>query len=123
MYLVIDNSLNEKIIFHTSLNTKWVQHDFDRTDKGLLSLVDDLLKKMEIGLSDLQGIAVVVGVGKFTATRIATTVANTLALTLKIPVLGVEAFSDNIGSRLAQTPVGIYISAQYSAPANIGGKK
>ena len=123
MYLVIDNSLNDQIVFHTCLNTKWVQHNIERTEKGLLDLIDGLLKELKLGLSDLQGIAVVVGAGKFTATRIATTIANTLALTLKIPVLGVNEFNENLASQLATTSVGIYISALYSAPANIGGKK
>lgn len=123
MYLIIDNSQNDQAVFYTSLNTKLVHHSIERKDRGLLDLINDLLKQLKLSLNDLQGIAVLIGVGKFTSTRVATTIANTLGLALKIPVLGIEVVDDNIIKQLQQTPVGIYISAQYSAPANIGVKK
>jgi tRNA A37 threonylcarbamoyladenosine modification protein TsaB len=123
MYLLIDNSLNDKIILHCCLNTDWVQCEFDRDERSLLEIVEQLLLSKNKKLSDLQGLATIVGKGKFTATRIATTLANTLSFALKIPVLAVEDFYPNIIKDIQASPVGQYVSAQYSAPANIGGVK
>lgn len=123
MYLLIDNSFNDKIIFHYCLDTDWVQYEFVRDDRNLLLLLDQLLVDQSKKLTDLQGLATVVGKGKFTATRIATTLSNTLSFALKIPVLAVEDFYPNIIKDIQASPIGQYVSAQYSAPANIGGVK
>lgn len=123
MYLLIDNSFNDKIIFHYCLDTDWVQYEYIRDDRNLLLLINQLLIDQSKKLTDLQGLATVVGKGKFTATRIATTLANTLSFALKIPVLAVEDFYPNIIKDIQASPIGQYVSAQYSAPANIGGVK
>lgn len=124
MYLLIDNSLDDKIIVHDCLDTVWAQHDFNRDEQGLLVIVNELLLDEGKKLADLRGLAVVVGKGKFTATRIAVTLVNTLAYALKIPVLAVDDWSENIQKDIQASPIGQYVSAQYSAPANIGsGKK
>ncbi|MFA6423748.1 MAG: hypothetical protein WCV83_00345 [Candidatus Magasanikbacteria bacterium] len=123
MYLLIDNSLDDKVVFHYCLDTKWVQREFDRTEQIILGLLEQLLLEENKQLSDLRGLAVVVGKGKFTATRIAVTIANTLAYSLQIPVVAVDGWTENLKKNIQASPVGQYVSAQYSAPANIGGVK
>ena len=125
MYLLIDNSEMEKINFYYRLNTKWVQAIFE-TDKkkSLLGAIDKLFKKLGVKPSDLQGIAVVMGKGGFTAARIAATVANTLAYALGIPVAAVDsADADIVDSAISRAQAGRYISAKYSGEAHIGKKK
>lgn len=123
MYLVIDNSGDNQVSFYAFLNTKWVQGFVDLEHKSLLSALTKFLSSVDKQLVDIEGIAVVVGIGKFTATRVATTMANALALSLKIPILAIDQFNENLDQHLAQTRKGIYISARYSAPANIGIKR
>lgn len=122
MYLLIDNSSNDKILVHYCLDTKWAQREFNK-DNDLLVSIDQLLSDDAKQLSDLRGLAVVVGKGKFTATRIAVTVVNTLSYALQIPVLAVGDWYENLIKDIQASPVGQYVSAQYSAPANIGGGK
>lgn len=123
MYLLIDNSPNDKIILHYCLNTDWVQREYDRDEKSLLEVVELLFVSENKKMSDLRGLAVVVGKGKFTATRIATTTINALSFALKIPVLAVAEWYPDIIKDIQVSPIGQYVSAQYSAPANIGGLK
>lgn len=123
MYVLIDNSPNDKIIFHYCLDTNWIQCEVDRDERSLLEIFENFILRENKKLLDLQGLAVVVGKGKFTATRIATTLFNTLSFALKIPVLAVEDFYPNIIKDIQASPIGQYVSAQYSAPANIGGVK
>ncbi len=123
MYLVIDNSADNRVLFYAYLNTKWVQGELDLNKKSLLSALVEFANSIDQQINDIEGIAVVVGLGKFTATRVAVTVANALALSLAIPVLAVDQFNENLNQQLASTPKGIYLSARYSAPANIGIKK
>lgn len=122
MYLLIDNSSNDKILVHYCVDTKWVQREFDK-DNDLLVSIDQLLLDHAKRLSDLRGLAVVVGKGKFTATRIAVTVANTLSYALQIQVLAVDGWYEDLIKDIQASPVGQYVSAAYSAPANIGGSK
>ena len=122
MYLLVDNSANDNIFVHYYLNTKWIQCEFDK-NKDLLEIVDQLLLDESKQLADLRGLAVVVSKGKFTATRIAVTVVNTLSYALQIPVLAVTDWYEDLIKDIQASPVGQYVSAQYSAPANIGGGK
>jgi tRNA threonylcarbamoyladenosine biosynthesis protein TsaB len=56
--------------------------------KDLLRVIRDELKKASISWDDLAGIVVFKGPGSFTGLRIGITVANTLAYSLDIPVVG-----------------------------------
>lgn len=123
MYLLFDNSTNDKIFIYYCLDTKWVQREFNKDGQELIAAVNQLLLDEDKRLSDLRGLAVVVSKGKFTATRIAVTVANTLAYALQIPVLAVNDWYEDLIKDIQASPVGQYVSAQYSAPANIGGGK
>ena len=123
MYFLIDNSQDEKTTFHFCLNTIWSQKEFFNNDRDLLENLMTSLSDQKKQLSDLRGLAIVVGKGKFTATRIAATLANSLAYALKIPVLAIEDWYENLANDIKATPVGIYARARYSAPANIGKSK
>jgi len=124
MYLGIDNSTDDKVIFY-----KWNDDQFSIEEKPLNESGDLLLglqlvlKKENLSLNNLQGLAVRVGVGKFTSTRVAVTVANTLAFALNIPVVGVKEFMENTVEEIKQQTPGIYVSASYSGEPNIGKKK
>lgn len=123
MYLVIDNSVDNQVLFYAYLNTKWVQGVIALDGKSLLSALKVFCESVGQQLRQIKGVAVVVGVGRFTSTRVATTTANALALSLSIPVLAIDKFSEDLNKQLAMTTRGVYISARYSAPANIGTKK
>ncbi len=124
MYLGIDNSTDGKAIFYQWKKEQLTVEERPLNESGDLLLgLQLLLKKGNLSLNDLQGLAVRVGVGKFTSTRVAVTVANTLAYALKIPVVGVKELVENtVGEIKKQTP-GIYVSATYSGEPNIGKKK
>ncbi|MDD2758393.1 MAG: hypothetical protein PHD72_03430 [Patescibacteria group bacterium] len=124
MKLLIDNSLEDQVVFCLSISDGWKKFVFSQTvrPKPLLVFLEALLSKQKKHLTDLSGVAVVIGRGRFTATRIAVTVANTLAYALAIPVVGVtEADFKLVDKKLKQAKIGVYISAKYSGEANIGG--
>lgn len=123
MYLFIDNSDDEKIVLKLYLNNVWVQADFLTTEFQLLVAIDHFLTEKNMVLQDIKGLAVLVGKGRFTATRIAVTVANSLSLSLRVPVVGVKVFTEDVNNEISETPTGRLISAEYSGEANIGTKK
>jgi len=71
---------------HNIDSVKW-PWDKD-TGTEVLKNIQMLLKKHQKGLTDLKAILVNCGPGSFTGTRVGITVANTLAWSLDIPVLG-----------------------------------
>ncbi len=123
MYLLIDNSVDDQVVFHYCLDTNWVQVNLSLQNRSLLEALTVFLDQEKKAISDIDGLAVVVGKGRFTATRVVTTLANSLAYTLAIPILAVDGWYEKLEADLKVAPKGIYISAKYSAPANIGGKK
>lgn len=56
----------------------------------VLPMVEELLKEQKLNYEDLKGIAVVNGVGAFSATRIGVTIANSLAFALDIPLFEIS---------------------------------
>jgi tRNA A37 threonylcarbamoyladenosine modification protein TsaB len=123
MFILIDNSLDGKIEIHAKLDTKVIQHSFMSAEHSVVSAIKHFLSKAGIGLLQLKGIAVVVGKGKFTSTRIATTVANVLSYVFKIPVIEAENTLDGWWNKFAGMEHGKYISAKYSGEPRIGGDK
>lgn len=123
MYLFLDNSVVDKIVIKLGGGSKWSTHTFSGAKYVLLTALDSALKKNKLTLKKLKGVAVLTGQGRFTALRIAVTVANSLALSLNIPVLAVNKFEPNLDKKLRATSKKIFISAKYSAGANIGGKQ
>lgn len=93
-------------------------------NRTLLVAIDTFLQKQDTALANIEGIAVIVGEGSFTSTRIAVTVANTVAYARHIPVVAVtKEQSKDIPELMAlfeTTSAGTYISATYSGEPNIG---
>lgn len=124
MYLFIDNSIDGKVEFRYVLDTKIIHTVFDLPkDQSLLGMIDKIILDNGLSKKDLKGLAVIVGKGRFTSTRIAVTIVNTLAYSFGIPVLSVPYYEDKVFDLLKNHTVGQYISAEYSGFANIGNKK
>lgn len=124
MYIIIENSFDDKIVLHYRLNTKWVQREFISDNRGVLLAINELLEFEKKKPADLSGIGIVLGIGRFTGTRIAVTVANTLAYAFSIPVVGLAKIDyPEFERMISEAPVGQYVSAKYSGEANIGKAK
>jgi len=98
----------------------------------LLKSIEQILKRNKVKTADLAGIMAVTGPGPFTSLRITVAVANTLAYSLKIPVVGIQdkqGLTDNeklvkLGlSKLSTAKVGNYISPFYDREPNITKSK
>jgi len=122
MYLAIDNSDLEKVILYYNNGNLRQKHFAPRGAGSLLEIINKFLQ--EGGQTKLEGLAVVLGKGRFTATRVATTTANTLGFAWQIPVIGVAAETpwEEVVKLIKETPVGRYIVPAYSGAARIGVK-
>jgi len=78
MYLLVDNSDFEFTKLYIDLNNNWVQRDWVASCP-LAVCIQEFLNEQNVSLKQLKGLGVVVGRGRFTATRVAVTVVNTLA--------------------------------------------
>jgi tRNA A37 threonylcarbamoyladenosine modification protein TsaB len=127
MYLFFDNSQEEKIIFiliFSAIKTEVFTYAGKKAQKGILFCFDDFLKRKKISLKNFKGFGVKIGIGRFTATRVAVTFANTLSFLLKKPVVGLESFSTiDFLKKIKKGKKGVYLSAKYSGEANIGRAK
>lgn len=120
---MLDNTEEEKIIFYCLLNNKFVQRIFKtNTNKGMLVCLEKLLSGLGLKLKDIKYLGVVVGAGRFTASRLSVTAVNTLAYSLKIPVVALPKNFDYIFAlKLAKSAkVGRYVIPAYSGEARIG---
>ena len=106
MYLIINTARQNEMLVALALNHKiWSKKlpvDFNEAEK-LLPLIDELVKKSKSHLPDLKAIFVITGPGPFTSLRIGITVANTLAYTLNIPVVGFRLSDFNSIKTLLKT--------------------
>jgi tRNA A37 threonylcarbamoyladenosine modification protein TsaB len=83
--------------------------------------LDSFLDQQNMDKKSIQGVAVVVGVGGFTSTRIATTLANAWHFVQKIPVLAVSAEEASKPQKLIEKFTSEnYILAEYSGEPNLG---
>lgn len=124
MYLYLDNSTDGEVDFRLALNTKIIHTVFTiEKNQSLLELIEKFISGNGFLKEDLKGVAIVVGKGRFTSTRVAVATANTLAYAFNIPVLAVSDFKDEIFEDLKKQISGQYVSAEYSGAANIGSKK
>ncbi|MBL7141818.1 tRNA (adenosine(37)-N6)-threonylcarbamoyltransferase complex dimerization subunit type 1 TsaB [Patescibacteria group bacterium] len=92
MYLFINNLGQNKIVlglFASPQKVFWLKLRTNKSENLLLGL-DKLLKQNKKTLKTLKGIIVVNGPGSFTGIRVGLSVANTLAWSLGIPVIGVS---------------------------------
>ena len=108
------------------MDTKIIHHLEYKVSSNYSQLVylDRLLKKNKKRLSDISGLAVITGFGSFTATRLSTTLANTLAFALKIKVAAIKKEESGEWLKiLMNAENGQYVLPKYSSPAHISGKK
>ncbi len=106
MFLIINTTNNkfiELILAKTpeDFKVKKIKAEFKQSEK-LLPAMAELLKKNNIKLTQLKGIAVVSGPGGFTSLRIGVVTANTLAYALKIPVVGIKRAEFNNNQELVK---------------------
>lgn len=87
-----------------------------------LAVIADSLQQWGARPDQVEGIAVVVGVGSFTATRVAVTIANAWAYVHRIPVVGVSAAMISSAAEIQARggSSGNYLSATYSGLPAIG---
>lgn len=120
MYIAIDNSLDTKIVLYYFLGVDDAlkKQEYERPAfKSLLDCVHVFLKERQVTGPLLEGLAVVIGAGRFTLTRVATTTANMLSLAWQIPVAGIERPADLVSATFSK---GAYILPTYSGAARIG---
>lgn len=123
MFLIVDNTEEDAITFSFWLNNKFAQRIFVTTkNKGVLICLEKLLSTLKLDLKDIKYLGVVVGVGRFTASRLGVTAVNTLAFSLKIPVVALpKNFDPAHALKLAKSAAaGKYVVPTYSAEARIG---
>lgn len=134
MYLII-NTAKQNEIFVVLADAKKIirkklEIEFHESEK-LLPLIDSLFKENKIMLKDLKAIFVVVGPGSFTSLRIGITVANTLAFSLNIPVIGFKSVEftglrniiKNGEKRLAMKRKSAFVFPNYGLKPNITKSK
>ncbi len=88
--------------------------------EGLFPMLEEMLQTENVGWHDLNALAVCTGPGNFTGTRIGVSAARGLAMSLKIPAIGVTVFeaaalaaSDTItGEITGEIHVGISLPRQ-----------
>lgn len=137
MFLIVDNSDEDEITFSFWLNNKFAQrtinlqrrvsmdatrHDFVKSKNfGVLVCLEKLLSALKLELNDIKYLGIVVGIGRFTASRLGVTAVNTLAYSLKIPVIALPKNFDPANAlTLAKSAVaGKYVVPTYSAEARI----
>lgn len=87
----------------------------------ILPSMQELLERNDVNILDLAGVIVFTGEGSFTGLRIGTTVSNTLAYSLNIPVVeatGNDWLHDGVNI-LDNKSLGDYVIPKYSSEANI----
>lgn len=90
MILVINTTESKKIRIGLGKPSNILYFEYDTKDQSndILLLIKNLLKKHKVKLEDLKVICVYIGQGSFTGVRVGVTVANSLAWSLNIPVIG-----------------------------------
>lgn len=122
MFFILDNTEDEKFLFYYFVNNKLVQRNYKVVkNKSIAAYLEKLLVDLKLNLIDVTCLGVVVGEGKFTASRLAVTAVNTLAYSLKIPAVALpKNFDEALALKLAKSAVvGEYLIPTYSAEARV----
>ncbi len=124
MYLFIDPASQDSIRLVVFSNNTSREHVFEVRNRDLLLVIVEALDRERVALADLQGIVVLVGEGRFSSTRIASVVGNTLSYVLHIPVVattrGGEPTDATIETFFAASDTSYYITPTYSGEPHIG---
>ena len=118
MILLLDTSARD-ITQIDAYTDHWESFSLERAHSGaILAAMEQVRSRAG---QQLTGLAAVVGHGSFTATRVAVTIANTLAYAWGIPVVAVtNANHEQALALLQQARPGVLIAAEYSAPPRVG---
>lgn len=96
MFLII-NTTSEKAEVILTKGDKifdyYTWSSFGNLSETLLINIDKILKKNKVKLPDIKGVGAVLGPGSYTGLRIGLTTANTLGVSLGIPLVGIKAVS------------------------------
>ena len=98
-----------------------------KVSENLLKMIDKLLRKNKLDFKELKSIIAVICPGPFISLRIGVAVANTLAYSLNIPVVGIPVKKELTNNqiiksglqKLAKAKIGNYISPFYAKEPNI----
>jgi tRNA A37 threonylcarbamoyladenosine modification protein TsaB len=127
MYLLIDMSVQDIIVLKLCSKNQQKSIKKEGRNRELLEFIDIFLLQEKKKKEDIEGIAVVAGIGSFTSVRIATVVANVFAYIKNIPVITIDDSekTNNIRiiEKIEKQKDAVYISAKYSSEPNIGKKK
>ncbi len=125
MYLLINTSEFDSITLVLFDEHDTCSKKSEGKNRTLLTHIDAFLREKHVEKQHIEGIAVVVGIGSFTSTRIAVTVSNTFGYVLSIPVLPISIDEvndlDAVSERIGIHPKDQYVSATYNAAPSIGG--
>lgn len=80
----------------------WTSQDYHTVE--LAPAVEEMLKKSDVGISDLEALGVAIGPGSFTGLRIGLALAKGLALVRHIPLIGIPSL-DVLAAAQAQTNI------------------
>ncbi len=125
MFLVFNNHEEDKLAISAWVDNKFVQRNYIvKKNNDFLLCLEKFLSSQKFTLKDLTGLGVVMGVGRFTATRLLVTMANTLAYSLKIPILKLDNNFDmqTALKQIKQAKTGEYILPIYSSEPHINSK-
>lgn len=101
---------NERLIAHESAHQDTRPEEFFR-------LLNADLQSWNVRWDELRSVAVVIGPGSYTSLRTLTTLANTLAFALRIPVVGMKAVENSQDSEVLVRMAKLKSSAGWVTPA------
>ncbi len=104
-------------------NGAWGEQLVEGRSKAILNTLNAVLAARGKTLAQVSGVGVVLGQGSFTATRMVTTLANTLAFAARTPIRALAREEDmplDPVAFFAKPAAAEYISATYSGEAHIG---
>jgi len=109
----------KQLSYHT-----WLAHR--ELSKTLLGVIRDELKKQDATFDDIGSVLIFRGPGSFTGLRIGITVANTLAHSLTVPIVGIAEEHEWLERGLAKLKDGgndQLVMPEYGAEAHITQQK
>ena len=95
LLLALDTSANyvSVALVDETRTFAYLEEEMERGQaESLMPMIDNVLKKAQKTMADIDGVAVTVGPGSFTGVRIGLAAARAFGLALKIPVYGVTCF-------------------------------
>ena len=118
-----DNPKAEVGLYRDGLQLDYIAWEAHRMlAETISSKINELIEGNDMSLGDIQGIICYRGPGSFTGLRIGLSVANALAYSLSIPIVGIEAEQDWISrglSALISNNTSNIITPEYGAPVHI----